>query len=347
MTAMGRRRGHNKHLPQRVYRKHGGYYFVTLENKWIRLGSDYGEAMRAWAELAAPPKSASTMNDLFDRYMLEVAPTKAPVTYKGNQREMQPLRIFFGRMRPADVEPIHVYQYLDERGKVARVRANREKALLSHVFSMAIRWGLLRDNACKHVKRLSEKPRDRYIDDWELQAFVNTVPDLIREYVAFKYLTGLRQGDILKLRLDALRSDGIHVPPGKTGRRLIIEWTGDLRYVLDHVRALRTKIKSLYLFSTRQGQPYTSDGFRSIWQRAMKKAMETGVIKERFTEHDIRAKSGTDADASGLDAQALLGHEDAGTTRRYIRHKQAHKVAPLPNKILDNPAYIRQRPQQK
>lgn len=332
---MGRRRKHDKHLPQRVYHKHKGYYFVTLENKWIRLGSAYGEAMRAWAELVAQPQSASTMNDLFDRYMREVAPTKAPVTYKGNQREMQPLRVFFGRMRPSEVEPIHVYQYLDERGKLARVRANREKALLSHVFSMAIRWGLLRDNACKNVKRLSEKPRDRYVEDWELQAFVNTAPELIRQYVAFKYLTGLRQGDILKLRLDALRDDGIHVVTGKTGRRLIIEWTGDLTYVLDHVRALRTKIKSVYLFSTRQGQPYTSDGFRSIWQRAMKKAMESGVIKERFTDHDIRAKSGTDADASGLDAQALLGHEDAATTRRYIRHKQAHKVAPLPNKILD------------
>lgn len=69
----------------------------------------------------------------------------------------------------------------------------------------------------------------------------------------------------------------------------------------------------------------------------MKRALAEGIIKERFTEHDIRAKSGADADASGLDAQALLGHEDAGTTRRYIRHKQAYKVAPLPSKI-DKPA---------
>ena len=69
----------------------------------------------------------------------------------------------------------------------------------------------------------------------------------------------------------------------------------------------------------------------------MKGVIKEGIIKERFTEHDIRAKSGTDADASGLDAQALLGHEDAGTTKRYIRHKKAHKVAPLPSKILDKP----------
>ncbi|MGH8594638.1 MAG: tyrosine-type recombinase/integrase, partial [Gammaproteobacteria bacterium] len=160
-------------------------------------------------------------------------------------------------------------------------------------------------------------------------------PELIRHYIIFKYLTGLRQGDIL--RLDAVRDDGIHLRTGKTGKRLIIGWTGELHYLVDRIKALRT-IRSVFLFSTRRGQPYTGDGFRAIWQRTMKRALAERIIKERFTEHDIRAKSGTDADASGLDAQALLGHEDAGTTRRYIRHKQAHKVAPLQGKILDNPA---------
>lgn len=61
----------------------------------------------------------------------------------------------------------------------------------------------------------------------------------------------------------------------------------------------------------------------------MQKALGSERLKEHFTEHDIRAKSGTDADASGLNAQMLLGHVDAATTRRYIRHKQAVKVVPL------------------
>ncbi len=116
MVSMGRRRKQDKHLPERVYRKHGAYYFVNTENTWIRLGSDYGEAMRGWAELVAQPKSSSAMNDLFDRYMLEVAPSKALATYRGNQREIEPLRAFFGQMRPKDVEPTHVYQYLDDEG---------------------------------------------------------------------------------------------------------------------------------------------------------------------------------------------------------------------------------------
>jgi integrase len=40
---------------------------------------------------------------------------------------------------------------------------------------------------------------------------------LLRNYVDFKYLTGMRKGDILRLRLEALTEDGIAVTHGKTG----------------------------------------------------------------------------------------------------------------------------------
>jgi hypothetical protein len=84
---MGRRRKSDKHLPQRVYLRRGKYYFVTIEHKWLPLGDDYGLAMANWAKLVAVPKTVTRMNDLFDRYMLEIAPTKAPRTYKDNQAE--------------------------------------------------------------------------------------------------------------------------------------------------------------------------------------------------------------------------------------------------------------------
>jgi hypothetical protein len=155
--------------------------------------------MQKWAVLVGEASKATRMSDLFDRYMVEVAPAKAPQTYRDNLREVKPLRLFFGDMAPPSVEPIHVYQYLDTRGKKARVRANREKSLLSHVFTKAIEWGVVRDNPCQHVRRIAEKARDRYVEDRELRTFVDGAPDLIRHYVAFKYLTGLRQQDILNL----------------------------------------------------------------------------------------------------------------------------------------------------
>jgi integrase len=37
--------------------------------------------------------------------------------------------------------------------------------------------------------------------------------------------------------------------------------------------------------------------------------------------HDLRAMAATDARAQGIDAQAMLGHTDAATTRIYLRDK--------------------------
>ncbi len=235
--------------------------------------------------------------------------------------------MFFGDMRPQDLRPVHVYQYLDIRAKQAPVAANREKALLSHVFTKAMEWGVLDTNPCRGVKRKPEKVRNRCPSQDEVIAFIGVSPPLLQVYVPVKVLTGLLQQDLLALRRDQLKDDGIYVEIKKTGKKIIFEWTDALREAIDSALALKRPVFSLNVFCNRRGQAYTGDGFRSIWQRAMNKAISTGAL-ERFTEHDLRAKAATDADENGLDAQALLGHMDGQTTRRYLRSKAAIRVKP-------------------
>ena len=50
---MSRPRKSRTDLPNRVYQKHGSYYFVDKANRWHRLGKGYAEAMLAYAKLAA------------------------------------------------------------------------------------------------------------------------------------------------------------------------------------------------------------------------------------------------------------------------------------------------------
>ena len=78
---VGRKRNGNKHLPRRVYQKHGGYYCVTPEKKWIRLGATEAEMHRALAELL-DTSATRTLDGLFDRYEREIIPTKAPRTQR-------------------------------------------------------------------------------------------------------------------------------------------------------------------------------------------------------------------------------------------------------------------------
>lgn len=61
----------------------------------------------------------------------------------------------------------------------------------------------------------------------------------------------------------------------------------------------------------------------------MNNALEKTRLQERFTEHDLRAVTGTAADEAGLDAKTLLGHTHERTTSVYLRSKLAERVKPL------------------
>lgn len=317
-----------------MYPRSGTYYFVEyVTNKWINLGRDYVAAMTKYASLTADDAPSFTVSDLIDRYLREVAPTKAPRTYRDNVKEARYLRRVFGHMFLTDVTKQHIYKYLDERGKQALVRANREISLLTHMFKKAERWGDIShsQNPCVRIEKLKEKRRKRYVTDKEYLAFREHAGPFIAAYLDVKYLTALRQGDLLSMSLSQLKDDGIHVTIGKTGKKVIFKWNPDLRAAVDVARRLRRPVKGMYLFCNRRGQPYTGSGFRSIWQRRMKSALSSGVLKERFREHDIRAKSASDAKPDH--ACELLAHMDARTTETFYR--RTPKVVHPMTKVLE------------
>lgn len=48
--------------------------------------------------------------------------------------------------------------------------AKKEIALLSHAFTKAVEWGYVRTHPFKGQVRIQgSKPRERYIEDWEIQ----------------------------------------------------------------------------------------------------------------------------------------------------------------------------------
>lgn len=332
---MGRRRKSNFTLPPRLYLKHGAYYYVSRENKWTRLSDDKAIAFSKWAEIEGDtpiesgqekPKAGS-MDALINKYMIEIAPKKAKSTYSGNLIEAKNLKEVFGKMLVLEIRPTHIAQYLDIRGLKAPIRANREISLLSHIFSYAMRWGQLDRNPCLGVAKHTEKGRDRYITDKEFEGVKSLASDLIATVMEFAYITAMRKGDILKLRLDQITDDGIWIKQSKTGSKQLYEWTKGLSEVVGKARALNHSISGLYLFCTRQGQPYSDAGFKAMWNRVQIKWANSGG--ERFTFHDIRAKSLTDAKRIGLDAQSLAGHATSAMTEHYIKQREFMRVTSL------------------
>jgi integrase len=328
---MGRKRSKHHNLPPRMHRKGRSYYYVTStggKRKWIKLSDVYTEALAKWAELEGSTPSGETVEQAIDRYLVEGLPLKAEKTQREYSRQAGKLRAIWGGRRLDEVRPMHIAQYLDQQPH--KITANREVALLSTIFSYAMRWGWCDHNPCMGVRRHSEKPRERYIEDFELEMLKEVASDQFQCIIDLAYLTAMRKGDLLKLKLSDIRDDGLYVQQGKTGKRQIFELTTHLQTLLGRIRRLRRRVGTLSLFATRDGQPYTESGFDSIWRRLVKRS---GVKDVHF--HDIRAKSITDAKRlGGLDyAQALAGHESRDTTEGYVKSKETERIQPLDRKL--------------
>lgn len=317
---MPRPRKHNKHLPAGMYFRHGAYYYAK-GNRWTRLGKDYGPALVAYADLVGRKPRVVTVKDAIGHYMESSARRLKPATLEGYRYAAANVGEVFGHMALTELEPSHVFDYLTIRGTV---QANRDKALLSAAYTHARRIGAFRgDDPTKGIRyRNPEKPRQRYVTDAELQRAVESASPKLATILRFAYLTGLRVGDTLKVRMADLQDDGIHTTASKTGKRQVIEWSPELREVVDEARVLWRRFGREWLFESkprgRQAKrgpgPYTPSGLRALWRVAREKA---GLSDVRL--HDLRGKAGSDVSAE--DAQRLLGHTDGKVTRRHYRRR--------------------------
>jgi hypothetical protein len=156
---MGRRRTSNHHLPPRMHMKGSRYFHVTGGSvgprKWTALGSEWPTAIRKYAELEgeAPPVGMVLFRDVVTRYRREVMPRKSFGTQKRNRYEIDRLELVFGAVPLEQIKPRDVREYMDARGEAVQASANREKALLSHMFNCAREWGYTdAPNPCAGVK---------------------------------------------------------------------------------------------------------------------------------------------------------------------------------------------------
>ncbi len=324
---MGRKRQSRKDLPARCYFKHKAYYFVDADGKWRHIGKTFAEAMQAYVELVHIPVVLRTMGQLFDRYLADVVSFQKKNTAKGGKNAIRLLRPVFSDVEPGIIKPSEVYQYIDLRQKKnGKAAANRDRAVLSDVFDHGIRWGVCEKNPVKETKRLKLPKRDRYITDAEFNLLYDSASPLIRCVMDLAYITGLRKGDILKIKLGDIQNDELTVLTQKTGKKLVFVIDTDLAEVISRAKALPRSILSLFLFSTRTGGSITVGNFDGRWFTLKKKV---GLYESNLHFHDIRAKAATDGKADGVNVQQLLGHSSSSTTDGYIKAREIDRIHTL------------------
>lgn len=332
----------------RAREKSGGnkwYYYDAggKPRREIPLGNDYSSAVRKWAELEADktdiPGKLITFKDVSDRYLREIIPAKAARTQRDNLTELDWLLHFFNNPPAAleSIKPEHIRLYLDWRGQTAKIRANREKALFSHIWNMARAWGITAmANPCAGIKGHTETGRDIYIEDNVLEAVWNAADVPLRDALDLAYLTGQRPADVLGMRATDIRDGILLVQQNKTNKKIRIEIIGELASLIQRIdeRKKGYKIHTLALICTETGRPLSREALRSRFEKARASAARANPTLQEpiqaFQFRDLRAKAGTDkADSEGMrEAQMQLGHTSMKMTEHYVRGRRGEKVSP-------------------
>ncbi len=347
MPNVGRRRKSNLDLPPRVYIKYGAYYFVHKNGRWERLAAigEEKQMRQLWAAMMDPDGHKSNTAALIDDYLVLYSRIhKAARSYKDNQAEAEYLKTFFGAMRPQEIMPRHVGQYLDLNREQRPVRANREKALLSHVFTWAMRhevWGtIVTSNPCKGVHRNPESKRIRIVEDYEFTGVYKLANKSVQRVMDLVYRTLQRPSDMLKIgprnivtkKIGGSDCRVMKVKQGKTGNEVEIIMTPDVESAI----AREGNVIYPTFIHTELGKVYTYTGIRSMFTRALEKYRDqveekTGVRPEPFGIYDLKGKGATDMYRAGIPLeviQVLCGHDSITTTEIYIKSLMLDPVMP-------------------
>ncbi|MGI9563827.1 tyrosine-type recombinase/integrase [Pseudomonas fulva] len=316
-----RPRKKDRHLPPCMYLKHGAYYLVR-KGKWERLDKDYQGALLAYAKIMGG-KGQGAMPKLIDEALDAMRGRLAENTVKQYEAAAVKLKKNLAEFEPRQVLPRHVAALKLHMSDTPNM-ANRVLSFLRMVFNFALEQQIVDSNPCTGIKRHTEKKRDRYITDEEFTAICNASSPYIRSILEMCYLTGQRIGDVLAINLSDISAKGIAFDQQKTGAKLIVGMTPDLEQLIKRVESLPRKLRGPTLFCTRGGgKPVSYDTVKDAFRKACIKAKVSGA-----TIHDLRAKSLTDTDKQGNDAQKLGGHTDARMTQRYLRLREVCVAQP-------------------
>jgi integrase len=268
------------------------------------------------AERAAP-----TVAGLSDRFLVEHVAKQRPHTqaeYRAIVRnDVLPA---LGRMKVSAVEFEHVERLHARITARAPILANRALAVVSKMFSLAIKWKLRVDNPAKGVERNREHQRRRYLKPDELARLTAALAadqnqdtaDIFR----LALLTGARRGELLAMRWDDLDLGGgtWSKPPSSTKQNKPHEvpLSAPARTLLA-TRLAKRDDASLWVFPRRDGK-HRSD-LKYVWKRVCSRA---GIAGLRI--HDLRHSFASGLVSGGASLPlvgSLLGHSTPGTTLRY------------------------------
>ncbi len=279
-------------------------------------------------ELHTPVKVLAQymVKDVLERYRDEITVKKRSAdteTYILDAFMREPI----AKLSLAQITSAHFSTYRDKRLK--RVKAgtvNRELSIIKHAFDIAEReWDIpLRNNPLGKIKKMKvNNARSRRVSAEEYDLLCEAAQDSRNPFalllIRFAIATGMRRGEILKLRWDEIdyESRTLHIPVTKNGHARTIPLSGEALAVLDEIQGMKDMDDTLAF-------PLSDNAAKLVWQRLLRR---TGIEDLHF--HDLRHEAISRFFEYGLsvpEVALISGHRDFRMLFRYT-HLKAEDVA--------------------
>jgi len=278
----------------------------------------------AWTQLAKglvgleerPKRKSFTVSELFDGLEKEFR-LRGKLSVK-NQSNLNCARRVFDKTRAESIGREQVEAYIERRVKkgAAPATINRMLQLVGQAYKLALKRGDI--DRAPEFRHLSEKGNERqgFFSDTEFRALYSHLPEDLRDFALFAYLTGWRKNEIASLTWSdvedrVIRLRGIHT---KNGDARSVAIAGELVELIERRKQARLvrDVLTNFVFH-RDGAPVQE--FRKAWASACKKCGCEGRLV-----HDLRRTAVRNMVRSGVPqsiAMKISGHKTASMFRRY------------------------------
>lgn len=277
-----------------------------------------------------------TVNDLIERFAEHCIPKHSKYYVKKVQL-LQRWKEELGNLYLSDLSRAHISQVRDKMlnettsKKILRSPStvNRYMAAFSKVLSVAVNeWEWITVNPMFKISKPKEgRGRDRYLSLEEknrlLEACKASTNPYLYSIVSLALFTGMRYGEIVKLKWNDINFDGrfMTLHETKNGERRVIPLTEEVTKILKDLYTNFGTNKAI--FSNLKFTPTKNPiSIRKSFARVLKVA---GI--ENFRFHDLRHTAASYMAMGGAtqgELMAILGHKSPKMTQRYAHYSQKH-----------------------
>ncbi|RZI99633.1 MAG: DUF4102 domain-containing protein [Brevundimonas sp.] len=269
-------------------------------------------------------RAAVTLAELATYYLDTYGPQRGlkPQTISDARRLLERLALpRFGRRKVVeitvgDIRSIHN----DAHQRVSRYQANKLRAVLSRMFTLAIQHEWRTDNPCRGVEKFAEDQRWNHLSPAQVAALLEAC-DRYREQhaanaVRLLLFTGARLREVINSTWEQFDLDqGIWIKPSSHTKTKIVHRLQLAPMTISLLKRMRDeRSNTKFLFPGRDGLKPRVD-LKWPWKRILDDA---GIGHHR--RHDLRRTTASFMLSTGSDLMTVgksLGHTQASTTLRY------------------------------